>query len=139
MPARQKFSAYISVVKKMDKFHPEFNVYKNARYSVYSIGFYYQAPLLECLPFETLAEQVADIIPQEYNEFLPGIAILAYDHNHGGAGKAQFHFNDDNKVPYVCHFSNPDRSYFNYGVTVLANVIVSICISITCAHLRSIT
>lgn len=126
-------------MKKMDKFHPEFNVYKSDRYSLYSIGFYYQAPLLECLPFVTLAEQVADIIPQEYNEFLPGIAILAYDDNHGGAGKAQFHFTDDNKVPYVSHFSHPDRSYFICGVTVLANVIVSICISITCAHLRSIT
>ena len=126
-------------MKKMDKFHPEFNVYKSDRYSVYSIGFYYQAPLLEWLQFKTLAKRFADIIPQEFHEFLPGIAILAYDVNHGGAGKAQFHFNDDNKVPYVCHFSNPDRSYCNYGVTVLANVIVSICISITCAHVCSIT
>ena len=126
-------------MKKMDKFHPEFNVYKSDRYSVYSIGFYYQAPLLEWSTFKTLAKSFADIIPHQYHEFLPGIAILAYDNNHGGPGKAQFHFNDDSTVPYLTHISNPDRSYCNYGVTVLANVIVSICISITCAHLRSIT
>ena len=125
-------------MKKMDKFHPEFNVYKSDRYSVYSIGFYYQAPLLEWSTFKTLAKSFADIIPHQYHEFLPGIAILAYDNNHGGPGKAQFHFNDDSTVPYHSPCSNQDLRFY-FGVAALANVVVSICIPITCAHVRSIT
>ena len=90
------------------------------------------------LSFKTLAKSFADLIPQEFHEFLPGIAILAYNNEHGGPGKAQFHFNDDSKVPYLCECSILDLCFY-FGIAVLANVVVSICISITCAHVCSIT
>ena len=125
-------------MKKMDKFYRKFNSFGSDRYSVYSISFYYKAPLMEMLTFKIFAKSFAELIPQEFHEFLPGIAILAYDNEHGGPGKAHIHFNNDRDVPYLNHCSNPDLR-FSFGVSVLANVVVSICISITCAHVCSIT
>ena len=116
-----------------------FDAYGNPDYSKYSIGFYYKAllhPHVEKnFKFKNLAKSFAEIIPHKFYKFLRGIAILAFDWNYGGSQKAQIHFNNDD---YVFDISSPAIP-FNSGVSVLANVVVSICISIICAHVCSIS